>query len=830
MLDNGPTDAALTVLAVHGNPTWSYTWRHLAAALPADVRLIAPDQLDMGYSARSGRTRRLADRIADLLGLTDALQLSGDVVVVAHDWGGPVSLGWLQAELARTDSPINLVGLVLTNTAVHQPPDASAPTVIRTARTPGILRRATVDTTAFLRGMFELSNPRTPAAVRRGYLAPYDTAERRAAIATFVEDIPLESDHPTAATLDAIADGLTGLGDLPTLLVWGAGDRVFSDLYLHDLESRLPHADVHRHPSAGHLVSEDIDVASIVVDWIAARGAEPSDATDASAAPIDLTERLRDPALADRVAIREMAGAGTSVTFGELDDLVQATAEALFGVAAIAPGDRVALMVPPGIDLAVALYACWRMGAVPVLVDGGLGPTRMSAAMRVANPDYLIGIPKALAAARTLRWPGRRIASSALSSPMARLLGATDDLAGLRRRRAADTLLPTPKGSDEAAIVFTSGSTGPSKGVRYTGERIRAQVQTLIDLYDITPEDSLVAAFAPFALYGPAMGLTSTVPDMDVSAPGSLDASTLLDAVEAVDATMVFASPAAILKVVESIDELDSRDCAAFDHVRLLLSAGAPVPTHLLRTAIDTVLPNAEAHTPYGMTECLPVASIDLTALESLDTDGLDEIGVCVGRPAPGVDATVSPLDELGTPTGQITDAPGTLGEVWVQAGHMRVGYERLWHTTHRASPAGGWHATGDIGAIDAAGQLWIGGRTAHVICSPRGPVAPVPIERAVDVLDGIRRSAAVGVGPPGAQVVVVIAEVVDAPKKPQQSSLDRLDEIRKAVADAVGLDVATCLEVAALPVDRRHNSKIDRSALAEWALRVLEGGEVKAP
>lgn len=826
LLDTGATaDTRLTVLAVHGNPTWSYTWRHLAAAVPDDVRVIAPDQLEMGFSERSGELRRLGDRIADLLALTDELELSGDVVVVAHDWGGPVSLGWLQHVHADHDG-LDIVGLVLTNTAVHQPAESSAPTLIRNARRPLWLGQVTVETSAFLRGMFELSNPRTPAEIRRGYLAPYDTPDRRKAIGEFVADIPLEADHPSAAALDAVAAGLAGLGDVPTLLVWGAGDRVFSDIYLHDLEARLPHADVHRHPKAGHLVSEDTDVASIVVDWLQTLGADET--PPPLSAPVDLTAALRDPAIANRIAIYEMGADGRSVTFGELDELVQRTAEGLFGTGGVQVGDRVAVMIPPGVDLAIALYACWRMGAVPVLIDGGLGPAQMGAAMKVAHPNHLIGIRRALAAARTLRWPGRRIAVEPTHRVARRLLGVEHDLASLQD--APSVPLPAVDPDAEAAVVFTSGATGPSKGVRYSAARIDTQIRTLVEQYNISADDSLVAAFAPFALYGPAMGIPSAVPDMDVSSPGTLTAATLLDAVEAVDASLVFASPAAILSVLETLDELGARDRTALDHVRLLLSAGAPVPGHVLRAAVDRLVPNAAAHTPYGMTECLPVADIDLVSLESLGPDALHHLGVCVGMPVDSVELLIDPLDELGVPTGLPTSEPGLLGEVWVRAAHQRLGYDRLWHTTHLASPADGTHATGDIGTIDADGRLWIGGRTGHVIRTATGPVAPTPIERAVDMLDGIRRSAAVGVGPAGAQVMVVIAETSDAGRRPRQSSLDRIDRIRAAVAEATGLDVAACLEVPSLPVDRRHNSKIDRTRLADWATGVLEGGSVRNP
>jgi olefin beta-lactone synthetase len=115
------TPVAGTVLCIHGNPTWSYAFREIVAAPPAGWRAIAVDQLDMGYSDRTGTTRRLAHRIEDLGCFTAALELSGPVVLVAHDWGGPIALGWALTH------PADVAGLVLTNTAVHQPADAAAP-------------------------------------------------------------------------------------------------------------------------------------------------------------------------------------------------------------------------------------------------------------------------------------------------------------------------------------------------------------------------------------------------------------------------------------------------------------------------------------------------------------------------------------------------------------------------------------------------------------------------------------------------------------------------------------------------------------------------------
>lgn len=807
VLDRGADDARLTLLCVHGNPSWSYLFRHLVARAPAGVRAIAVDQLDMGFSERTGRVRRLATRVADLCDLTDALGIDGPVVTVAHDWGGPISLGWAQRHLHQ------LAGVVLMNTAVHQPEGSPAPSLIRLARSKPMLRNVTVRTPTFVLGAVEMSRPGPGAAVRRGFLAPYRTAERREAIADFVGDIPLDPAHPSWDALTEIAAGLDSLRHTPVLLLWGPADKVFSDLYLHDLERRLPHAAVHRYPKAAHFVSEDADAVGAIVDWLgtldrpaATPGAGSSADEPAESSPSQLGEVHGE--LGEKPAVVEMSGDRHTVTFAELDALVGATASGLAG-AGVRPGDRVALMVPPGVDLAATLYACWRAGAVVVLIDSGLGPAGMSAAIKAADPAFLVGIPKAIAAARVLRWPGRRI--------------STTDLESLRR--APGPLPAAPALDAPAAVVFTSGATGPSKGVRYSHGQLAAQRDALVRLYGITTDDRLVAAFAPFALYGPAMGITSVVPDMDVAAPATLTAAALGDAAVATDATLVFASPAALANVVRTAGDLTTEHRRAFALVRTVMSAGAPVRPSLLRSALE-LFPAATAHTPYGMTECLPVASIDLDEIDA--AAGGD--GVCVGRPLAEVEVRVRPLDHLGRPCGEPVADAGVVGEVLVRAAHARTGYDRLWHTQHLASQPPGWHATGDVGHLDGTGRLWIGGRLGHVIVTADGPVTPVRPELAIEALHGIDAAAVVGVGPPGTQQLVAVVRPTEPPRRPRMASPERTGAVRDAVRRSVGHDVAAVLEVGALPTDRRHNSKIDRARLAGWASDVLAGGRLGAP
>ena len=805
LLDNQVADPRLTLLCVHGNPSWAYLYRDLIRRAPADVRVIAVDQLEMGFSERSGTVRRLATRIDDLTQLTDDLGLTGPIVTVGHDWGGAISLGWALRHVDR------LAGVVLMNTAVHQPEGAPAPGLIRLARSRPILRNLTVRTPGFVTGALGLSYPPLPGPVRRGFHAPYRSADRRAAIAEFVDDIPLEADHPSAGSLDAIADNLGRLADVAVLLVWGAQDRVFSDLYLHDLERRLPHADVHRFPRASHFVSEDVDAFGPILDWVDRldRPDQPPATPAAADGPGDRPTRLLDVAAwsGDTVAIAA-ADDDPDLSFAEFTARLEAAAAWLIR-RGVRPGDRIALMIPPGADLSVALYAAWRIGAVIVLIDSGLGPRGMNAAIRVADPAHLLGIRRAVVAARTLRWPGRRISVDEMNEAIDSTVGTGHDLP------------PLPSADDPAAVVFTSGATGPSKGVRYDYRRIEAQRDALRDLYGITADDRLAAAFAPFALYGPALGIASIVPEMDVAAPGTLTATALGDAAVAVDATIVFASPAALVNVVATAADLTDAHRSVFDQVRLVLSAGAPVRSSLLAQVAE-LFPNAAVRTPYGMTECLPVADISLAELDELAADGHHGDGVCVGHPVAGVEVAIRPLDGLGRPGGDLVSTPEVTGEVVVRAAHMRAGYDRLWHTEHLASSPPGWHATGDVGHLDRAGRLWIGGRIGHVITTDGGVVTPVRLEQRIETLEMVRAAAVVGIGPPGVQQVVAVVETDT--RSARLADLTLTDAVRAAA----GSGIVAVLEVAAIPVDRRHNSKIDRSRLSVWAERVLAGGRMR--
>lgn len=813
LLDTSVEQARLTLLCVHGNPSWSYLWRKVVQQAPPDVRVIAVDQLDMGFSERTGTVRRLQNRIDDLVALTDRLEICGPVITVAHDWGGPVSLGWAQRHLDL------LSGIVLTNTAVHQPASSPAPTVIRATRTPGMLRSLTVNSTAFIQGALAMSRPLLPRDVRDGFVAPYRSAARREAIATFVEDIPLDQNHPSFDSLATVAAGLDRLADVPALLLWGPSDPVFSDLYLHDLEQRLPHVDVHRFVGAGHFVAEDADVAGALLGWIEKPlENEPMSRTDRPSLWHHI-ERLSD---SDTDAVVELHdGDLASISFGDLNSRVKALSAGLVD-SGVRRGDRVALMVPPGIELTTMLYACWRMGAAVVLVDSGLGPRNMSRAIASAAPDHLIGIDKALAAASAMRWPGRRISVGPLSATKRRALGVTATLPEIEQGGALLPLPRPPDDDDVAAVVFTSGSTGPSKGVIYRHHQLQAQRDQLIELYDITENDTLVAAFAPFALYGPALGITSAVPNMDLTRPGTLSAVALADAVSAVGASLVFASPAALANVAATKTKLASQHKSDLSRVRLLLSAGAPINAEVL-SQMAQVLPNAEPHTPYGMTEILPVADISLTELRAAGSGD----GVCVGKPRGGVKVRISEVDSLGLASEASVTTPHVMGEIIVSGPHAKDSYDRLWFTQHKSAQPHGWHRSGDVGYLDDDGRLWVGGRLEHVLTTGSGPVMPVALEQAAESVAVVERAAVVGVGPAGSQAVVVVVESSTSIGRRPLATPAVADQVRDAIGKVSSADIAAVLATKALPTDRRHNAKIGRAEVATWASSILAGDRV---
>ncbi len=838
MLDNGPLLAERgenvvgTVLCVHGNPTWSYLWRHVLDQAPAGWRVVAVDHLGMGYSERLSAPRSLAQRIDDLGALTRAMDLRGPIIPLAHDWGGPIATGWM------IDHPGAVVGLILTNTAVHQRDDQPRPLAITTTRARPLLDLLTARTSAFVAATTALSRPSLPKDVRRAFAAPYESAARRDSVRDFVADVPFEHDHPTYPRLQTIAEGLTHVS-VPALFVWGTNDPVFSRRYLDDLQTRVPHADVQVYPRASHLVLEDNpEGVGVIWSWIT----EHFPTSSAQRVPADQESiewatslaQLEVVATNPKIpAIVELSGHGASITRQDLSERVDTMARALYA-RGVRSGQRVAVLIPPGIDLNTVVYAVWQLGGVVVVADAGLGLARLGAALRSASPDFVVGIRKALVLARATRVPGVQInAEPAAVRGMLAEAAAYPPLSDEERGAGADALHDD---AAHAAILFTSGATGPPKGVVYTRGQLRAQMSLLRDTFDLVDGEGFVAAFAPFALYGPPLGLPCAVPDMDVTAPHTLTAAALADAVAAVNATAVFASPAALRNVVATANDLSPEQRRTLATPRLVMSAGAPVPTALLRD-VKALMPAAQTQTPYGMTEVLPVASIDPTTLSTTNVKGdnsgheqgsdIDSgSGVCVGPALQGVQIRIAPLT-AGADDDELTDTPGVLGEIVVRAPHVKLRYHRAWGAQQASARPAGWHRTGDVGTLDEQGRLWVQGRRVHVIHTSNGPLAPYPVEHRIAELPDVHDVAVVGVGPDGTAATVAI--IVPTHRMGRRDSPLAGPVIAAQVREVAGVPIAAVLVKDWLPVDIRHASKVDRTGLSRWADVVLHGRRAHA-
>lgn len=247
-----------TALMAHGNPTWAYMWRApLASLAAAGYRCLAPDHLGMGLSSRPRAGEygfRLADRVADLTAFMAAVCPAGPVHVVAHDWGGPIALGWAVAHPGRVAS------VTLMNTATRLPRGYRLPWRLALFKAcPPLGGLLAVRANLFARGTARFGpwRPLAPA-VRDAFLHPYQNAAQRLAIGRFIEDIPLSPGHPShgcLADIDARAEAL--LQRVPTALVWGERDFVFDRRVLADWRSRLPRAQTLALPQAGHYLLED---------------------------------------------------------------------------------------------------------------------------------------------------------------------------------------------------------------------------------------------------------------------------------------------------------------------------------------------------------------------------------------------------------------------------------------------------------------------------------------------------------------------------------------------------------------------------------------------
>lgn len=518
------------------------------------------------------------------------------------------------------------------------------------------------------------------------------------------------------------------------------------------------------------------------------------------------------------------------VNFRELDADSDRIAHGLRALG-IGPGHRCVLMIPPSLDFFACVFALFKAGAVLVAIDPGIGLRRFKHCVEQASPSTFIGIGKAQWARRLLGWGRSHIATVITTDgrdngKIAALGQRHHQLADVRRRgeHGGDPLPAVADPQDEAAILFTSGSTGAPKGACYRHGNFNAQLEALRALYQITPGEVDLATFPLFALYAPALGMTAVIPDMDFTKPGSVDPERIRGPIAAFGVSNLFGSPALLNRVGRHAVAAGWR----FPSLKRVVSAGAPVPVAVHRIWRQLLEPGVEVFTPYGATECLPVASIGSDQVLGETAKKTEQgAGVCVGEPTPGLELTIIPISD--DPIAHWRDVqplpPGQIGEICVRAAQATSAYFEHEHGTRLAkiptADGDSYHRMGDLGYQDEHGRIWFCGRKSQRVRNQAGELYTVPIEARFNAHEAVYRSALVGVGPIGRQRPVICIEL--EPNITTAIQDNTLADLRK-LADSINTvtPIRDILFHPGFPTDTRHNAKIGREQLRRWATRRL--------
>ena len=499
------------------------------------------------------------------------------------------------------------------------------------------------------------------------------------------------------------------------------------------------------------------------------------------------------------------------LSFSQLQNSIDAAARGLLDQG-FQPGMRVAVMVKPGIEFLQVVFSLFTIGATVVVVDPGLGLKGIGSCLKEVQPDAFIGIPLAQMARILFGW-GKTSIRKTITVGGAIFGSRWSDV--LRKGAVLNTPLVC-NAVDHAAILFTSGSTGVSKGVVYEHEQFHAQVQLLKSLYQIAPGEIDLPTFPLFGLFSPALGMTAVIPEMDFTKPAKADPYKILGAIRHFKVTNLFASPALLRRLASLPKDIN------FPTLKRILSAGAPVPARDIANLANRLNPGIHLHTPYGATESLPVATISsaviLSETQQFTSSGK---GVCVGKPVEGIDVRIIKIDDAAFEnwSESLRVTQGEIGEMVVRGPVVTKHYFNRPVQTNLAKilDADGQtlHRMGDLGYFDPDGRLWFCGRKSQRVSSANQLFHTVPIEGIFDSIPGVFRSALVGVGPVGLQLPVVCVEKV----KGMVSDQELLRNLAsRALLYPETKDITKFLIHPSFPVDIRHNSKIKREELAVWA------------
>lgn len=546
----------------------------------------------------------------------------------------------------------------------------------------------------------------------------------------------------------------------------------------------------------------------------------PDDVFDLASVVRDIAQR--DP---ERIAVIEPAGRAADGrrryerhTYRSLSDDAESVAIGLREMG-IVERTRTVFMAPPSYEACVVCLALTRVGATIVMIDPSVGYRNVGERLRRVRPEAFVGIPIAHLARIIFGWGPRLIEKAIVVGKGSRFPGART-VASLRRNAPSKPQRADVNPEDPMIVLYTTGSTGPAKPALYTHRNFCGVFRIVhqswaFDTSKRIPVD--LAVFPAFFIVGLSAGGTVVVPPIDFvrQTPATTDSAAVLEVIEDCGVRSLFGSPV----LLENLARYANARGITTPRLERVIGGGAPITGPAMR-ALTKMMPNGEVFSNYGATEALPTTAH--SAKETLEETWAKTeagAGVCVGRPFDGVeikivriqDGVADRFDEL--PQGEI-------GEILVRSPHISTEYLDEPEST-RKNKIGTWHRIGDAGYLDESGRLWVVGRVGQRVRGPRGPLFPLMCEPIFNAHPKVRRSGLVGVPNGSSETPVMCIELL-----PHLTPIDRVS-LRKellalAAEHAVTKDVSEILFIDELPVDPRHNSKIERPKLAKWAASQL--------
>lgn len=504
-----------------------------------------------------------------------------------------------------------------------------------------------------------------------------------------------------------------------------------------------------------------------------------------------------------------------TITFAELEKQSNKIANAIQELG-IQPGTRLSLMVPPGLEFVALVFGLFKAGIVTILIDPGMGRKNMVKCLAAAEPEGIVGIKLAQIARLIFR---RKFPKSKHNIVVgANFWPGCKSLRKLTQNSSVDFKPPPTERDTPAAIIFTTGSTGPPKGVLYRHGNFIEQARQIRDHFSIPPGGADVSGFPLFALFNTAMGMTTVFPEMDPTRPAEVSPPIIIDAAKQFSAEQSFGSPA----LWNTVSTYCEKHRLKLPTIQRVFTAGAPVPPHVLSRVKKCIAESGEIYTPYGATEALPVASNSASIVIGETAAKTNEgRGTCVGSHFDKMTWKVIEISDDPIPDiSQARELPqGETGELIVKGPVVTTEYvtQTDANAYHKVTDGTSfWHRMGDVGYLDEQNRFWFCGRKSHRLLTEAGTMFTVPCEAIVNTHPAIYRCALVGVGPANHQVPIIVAEPWPQHFPANQERTKRLAKeiLELCKSNPLTEAVTEIIIRKALPVDIRHNSKIFREKI----------------